>query len=497
MAEELEEDENDNQFRRARLDKLAALRALDVDAYPYRFTRSDEAAALERRHADLPAGAVTAERVAVAGRVRANRNSGMFIDLHDMSGKIQIFSHKDFLAADQLSIVKLLDLGDLIGVEGIVRRTPRGELTINAERITVLAKALLPLPEKFHGLADLETRYRQRYLDLIVNPESRETLRRRSLIIGAMRRLLLDRDYLEVETPMLHTIAGGATAKPFITHHNALDIDLYLRIAPELHLKRLVVGGFDKVFEINRCFRNEGLSPRHNPEFTSLELYEAYADYTDMMTITEELVAAAATASGGSTQIIYGDKAIDLTPPWPRRSMADLVTEKTGVDFLAIDTAKAAVDAARGAGAEIGGNASWGHALEAAFAHRVEATLMQPTHVTDFPRDISPLAKAHRGGDKRLVERFETYVNGWEIANAFSELTDPRDQLARFAAQMEAREGGDEEAQMLDADYVTALEYGLPPTGGLGIGIDRLVMLLTDSPSIRDVIAFPTMRPKG
>jgi lysyl-tRNA synthetase class 2 len=497
MAEELEQDEKDNQFRRARLDKLAALQDLGVNAYPYGFKRSDEAATLERRHAGLANGAVTEERVAVAGRVRANRNSGMFIDLHDMSGKIQIFSHKDFLAADQLAIVKLLDLGDLIGVEGIVRRTPRGELTINAERIVVLAKALLPLPEKFHGLADLETRYRQRYLDLIMNPESRETLRRRSRIIGAMRRLLLERDYLEVETPMLHTIAGGATAKPFVTHHNALDIDLYLRIAPELHLKRLVVGGFEKVFEINRCFRNEGLSPRHNPEFTSLELYAAYADYTDIMAITEALVAAAAEAAGDSLQITYGGTAIDLTPPWPRRSMAELVKEKTGVDFIAIGDAKAAVAAARSVGAEIGGNASWGHALEAAFAHRVEAGLIQPTHVTDFPRDISPLAKAHRGGDPRLVERFETYVNGWEIANAFSELTDPRDQLARFAAQMEARAGGDEEAQMLDADYVTALEYGLPPSGGLGIGIDRLVMLLTDSPSIRDVIAFPTMRPKG
>jgi lysyl-tRNA synthetase, class II len=496
MADTLD-DAEDNQFRRARLDKLAALQGLGVNAYPYGFQRSDEAAALERRYAELPNGAATTDRVAIAGRVRANRNSGMFIDLHDMSGKIQIFSHKDFLSPDQLAIVKLLDLGDLIGVEGIVRRTPRGELTVNAERIVVLAKALLPLPEKFHGLADLETRYRQRYLDLIMNPESRETLRRRSRIIGAMRRLLLERDYLEVETPMLHTIAGGATAKPFITHHNALDIDLYLRIAPELHLKRLVVGGFEKVFEINRCFRNEGLSPRHNPEFTSLELYEAYADYTDMMAITEALVAAAAVAAGDSLEIAYGGTAIDLTPPWPRRSMAELVKEKTGVDFIAIDNAKAAVDAARSVGAEIGGNASWGHALEAAFAHRVEATLIEPIHVTDFPRDISPLAKAHRGGDPRLVERFETYVNGWEIANAFSELTDPRDQLARFAAQMAQREGGDEEAQMLDADYVTALEYGLPPSGGLGIGIDRLIMLLTDSPSIRDVIAFPTMRPKG
>jgi lysyl-tRNA synthetase, class II len=394
--------------------------------------------------------------------------------------------------------VRLLDLGDLIGVDGIVRRTQRGELTVNATRITVLAKALLPLPEKFHGLADVETRYRQRYLDLIMNPESRATLRKRSLIINAMRRLLLEDDWLEVETPMLHTIAGGATAKPFVTHHNALDMDLFLRIAPELHLKRLVVGGLsDKVFEINRCFRNEGLSPRHNPEFTSLELYEAYADYTDIMAITEALVVAAANAAGDSLHITYGGTAIDLTPPWPRRSMAALVQEKTGVDFLAIDNAKAAVAAARSVGAEIGGNASWGHALEAAFAHRVEATLVQPTHVIDFPRDISPLAKSHRNGDPRLVERFETYVNGWEIANAFSELTDPRDQLDRFEAQMEERERGDDEAQMLDEDFVTALEYGLPPTGGLGIGIDRLVMLLTDSPSIRDVIAFPTMRLRG
>jgi lysyl-tRNA synthetase class 2 len=395
-------------------------------------------------------------------------------------------------------MLRLLDLGDMIGVEGIVRRTPRGELTVNAATVTVLAKALLPLPEKFHGLADLETRYRQRYLDLIVNPESRETLRRRSLIIAGIRRLLLERGYLEVETPMLHTIAGGATAKPFVTHHNALDMDLYLRIAPELHLKRLIVGGLsDKVFEINRCFRNEGLSPRHNPEFTSLELYEAYADYTDMMALTETLIAGAAEAVCGATKVTYGDRTIDLTPPWPRRSMAALVQDKTGVDFLALDGAAPAIAAARKLGCDVAGTASWGHALEAAFAHAVEPGLVQPTHVIDFPRDISPLAKAHRGGDSRLVERFETYVNGWEVANAFSELTDPRDQLARFEAQMRARAGGDDEAQMLDADFVAALEYGMPPTGGLGIGIDRLVMLLTNSPSIRDVIAFPTMRPKG
>jgi len=495
MADDREDE--DNLFRRARLDKLEALQALGIDAYPYGFTRTHEAAALDRLYGALAPGATTEDRVAVAGRIHAIRNSGMFIDLHDTTGKIQIFGHKDFLAPDQLPLLRLLDLGDMIGVEGVVRRTPRGELTVNAARLIVLAKALLPPPEKFHGLADLETRYRQRYLDLIANPESRETLRRRSLVIAVIRRLLVERGFLEVETPMLHTIPGGATAKPFITHHNALDMDLYLRIAPELHLKRLIVGGLsERVFEINRCFRNEGLSPRHNPEFTTLELYQAYADYTDMMALTEILVAGAAEAACGAARITYGGTAIDLTPPWPRRSMAELVRDKTAVDFLALE-APAAVGAARALGCEIAASASWGHALEAAFAHTVEAGLIQPTHVTDFPRDISPLAKAHRGGDPRLVERFETYVNGWEVANAFSELTDPRDQLARFEAQMRARAGGDEEAQMLDADFVAALEYGMPPTGGLGIGIDRLTMLLTDSPSIRDVIAFPTMRPKG
>ena len=434
--------------------------------------------------------------MSVAGRIRAMRNSGMFIDLHDASGKIQIFSHKDYLRADDLPLLKLLDIGDLIGVEGLVRRTPRGELTVNAEHMTMLAKALRPLPEKYHGLADIELRYRQRYLDLIMNPQSRETLRRRSRIVAAMRGWLIERGYLEVETPMLHTIPGGAAAKPFVTHHNALDIDLYLRIAPELHLKRLVVGGLaDKVFEINRCFRNEGLSPRHNPEFTSLELYEAYSDYTGMMDLTERIVAHVAEAATGGLKISYGGTGIDLTPPWPRRSMAELVLEATGVDFLAIADAAAARDAARHLGAAIAGGENWGQALEAVFGARVEDRLIQPVHVTGFPRDISPLAKADRD-DPRLVERFETYVYGWEIANAFSELNDPLDQRARFEAQMMARAAGDEEAQPLDEDYVTALEYGLPPCGGLGIGIDRLVMLLTDSPSIRDVIAFPTLRPR-
>jgi lysyl-tRNA synthetase, class II len=311
-----------------------------------------------------------------------------------------------------------------------------------------------------------------------------------------MRRHLAGRGYIEVETPMLHTIPGGASAKPFVTHHNALDIDLYLRIAPELHLKRLLVGGLaDKLFEINRCFRNEGLSPRHNPEFTTLELYEAYVDYTAMMALTEELIAAVAETVLGTLRIDYAGTAIDLSPPWPRRSMTELVDAATGVDFLAIETAVAARAAASGLGAALTGNENWGQALEAAFAARVEGTLIQPVHVTGFPRDISPLAKADRN-DPRLVERFETYIYGWEIANAFSELNDPQDQRQRFEAQMRARAAGDEEAQPLDEDYVAALEYGLPPCGGLGIGIDRVTMLLTDSPSIRDVIAFPTLRPR-
>jgi lysyl-tRNA synthetase class 2 len=360
----------------------------------------------------------------------------------------------------------------------------------------VLAKTLRPLPEKYHGLADVELRYRQRYLDLIMRSESRETLLRRSRIVGALRGHLAAAGWLEVETPMLHTIPGGALAKPFVTHHNALDIDLYLRIAPELHLKRLLVGDLsDKIFEINRCFRNEGLSPRHNPEFTTLELYQSYVDYTAMMRLTEELVTIAAEAVLGTLRFDYGGTAIDLRPPWPQRGMSELVHETTGVDFAAIDDAAAARGAAAGLGIALSGNESWGQALEAVFAARVEDRLIQPVHVTGFPRDISPLAKADRG-DRRLAARFESYIYGWEIANGYSELTDPQDQRDRFVAQMQARAAGDEEAQPYDEDYLTALEYGLPPCGGLGIGIDRLAMLLTDSPTIREVIAFPTLRPR-
>jgi len=488
--------DTESPLRAVRIGKLESLKARGINPYPYGFARTHEAADLERHHAGLAAGAETGESARVAGRIRAIRNNGMFIDLHDTSGKIQIFCHRDHLPPEGLAVVRLLDIGDLIGVEGLVRRTSRGELTVNAAAVTVLAKTLRPLPEKYHGLADIELRYRQRYLDLIMNEESRGTLRRRSRVVAAMRHHLAERGYLEVETPMLHTIPGGASAKPFVTHHNALDIDLFLRIAPELHLKRLLVGGLaDKLFEINRCFRNEGISPRHNPEFTMLELYEAYVDYTAMMRLTEELVTSVAETVLGTLQINYGGTGIDLSPPWPRRGMAELVHDTTGVDFLAFADAETARREAAALGAALMGSENWGQALEAAFAARVEDTLIQPIHVTGFPRDISPLAKVDRV-DPRLVERFETYIYGWEVANAFSELTDPQDQQARFEAQMRARAAGDEEAQPLDEDYVTALEYGLPPCGGLGIGIDRLVMLLTDSPSIRDVIAFPTLRPR-
>jgi lysyl-tRNA synthetase class 2 len=486
-----------NQFRQSRLEKLEALRRLGVDPYPYRYEPSHHAAELQQAYAHLlPEERAEGVEVAVAGRIRSIRNSGMFIDLHDNSGKIQVFNHKQFLPSEILERVRLLDIGDLIGVAGTIRRTKAGELTIDSVRLDVLCKALLPLPEKYHGLQDVETRYRQRYLDLIMNPESRATLRARSVIVATIRSFMQEQGYLEVETPMLHTLAGGASARPFVTHHNALDMDLYLRIAPELHLKRLIVGGLaDGVFEINRNFRNEGISPRHNPEFTMMELYRAYADYHDMAALAEALFERAAVAATGGSSVPYGEHRIELKGPYPRRSMLDLVQEATGIDFRAFDGADAARKAAAARGVPVSGKENWGQVVEAVFGHEVEHHLVQPTIVTDHPRDISPLAKVHRS-DPRLTERFEIFVNGIEVANAFSELTDPQDQFERFADQLAQREGGDEEAQPFDTDYVTALEYGLPPTGGMGIGIDRLVMLLTNSPSIRDVIAFPTMRPQ-
>ncbi len=478
----------------SKIENMKQLQARGVDPYPYHFDVTHHAAELQEKYKDIENGVETGDRVTVAGRMMSNRNSGMFIDLKDGSGKIQIFSHKDHLSAEEMEKLSFFDIGDIIGVTGLIRRTPRGELTINAEKITLLTKSVRPLPEKYHGLHDVELKYRKRYVDLIMSDESRETFKKRSQIITFIRQTLLNEDFMEVETPMLHPIAGGANAKPFLTHHNALDMQLYLRIAPELYLKRLVVGGFERVFEINRCFRNEGISVKHNPEFTSVEIYQAYADYNDMMSLTERLIEGAVKAThNGETKIKYGENEIDFKAPWPRKTMTGLVKDKTGIDFMTITDAAKAAEAAEKFGVSVKPGSNWGEVVEAVFGEKVEETLIQPIHVTDMPKDISPLAKAHRDNDI-LTERFETYVNAWEVANAFSELNSPFDQLDRFKKQVEAREAGNEEAQMLDEDFVEALEYGLPPTGGLGIGIDRLVMLLTNSASIRDVIAFPTLR---
>jgi lysyl-tRNA synthetase class 2 len=493
-----EKSHTEDHLRNVRIEKLEKLRALGLDPYPHKFSVTHQAGVLQETYKDLPSETETEDVVQIAGRVLSNRNSGMFIDLQDASGKIQIFSHKDILNDLGQKVLDLVDLGDWIGVKGFVRRTKRGELSINAQEMTMLSKALLPLPEKYHGLADIEKRYRQRYLDLISSEESRTRLRNRSRILQTIRALLINRGFLEVETPMLQTIPGGAAAKPFITHHNALDLSMYLRIAPELFLKRLIIGGLsDKVFEMNRCFRNEGLSPRHNPEFTMVEMYQAFADYHDLMTLTETIISTAAQEVLGTMKITYGDKEIDLTPPWNRKTMVALVQEKTGVDFASFKTDDDAFKAAEGIlkGVDIPKGSTWGQLVALVFEEKVEKDLIQPTHVMDLPLDISPLAKTHRH-DPRLTERFETFINCWEVANAFTELNDPLDQFERFKGQVAQKEAGADETHPMDEDFITALEHGMPPTGGLGIGIDRLVMLLTNASSIRDVIAFPTMKPK-
>ena len=484
------------QIRQTRIQKLADLADKGVNPYPYKFDKTASAKELQERYKDLPAGEETTDVYAVAGRVMAIRNTGMFIDLMDNTGKIQIFSHKENLPEDQLKILKLVDIGDIVGFTGTIRRTPRGELSIKSTELKLLSKALLPLPEKHHGLTDVEIRYRQRYVDLIVNEDVRDTFRKRSLIIQKIREFLAKEGYLEVETPILQTMASGANARPFTTHHNALEMDLTLRIALELYLKRLIVGGIsERVYEIGKCFRNEGIDTRHNPEFTMIELYQAYADYNDMMTLTENMVAYVALEVLGTMKIKYGEHEIDLTPPWDRKTMLGSIKKATGVDFMEIYSAKQAIETARRLHVPVEDGMNWGQVVEAVFEDKIEPTLIQPCHIIDYPREISPLAKVHRDND-RLTERFETRVNGWEIANAFSELTDPIDQRMRFEAQAKAKAEGDEEAMDIDEDFINALEYGMPPTGGMGMGIDRLVMLLTDSPSIRDVIAFPTMRNK-
>lgn len=482
-------------YRDSRLAKLKALEEKGYNPYPYRFQPNAFAADLQDKYKNLEAGTDTEDRVTVAGRAMAVRNSGMFIDLKDASGKIQVFCHKNHLSEDDLGLLKNLDVGDIIGVSGYVRRTPRGELSIAAEKFDIISKSLQPLPEKFHGLTDIDARYRQRYVDFIVNDDAKAIFEKRCQITSAIRRYFEENGFLEVETPMLHPIMGGANAKPFITHHNTLDMDLYLRIAPELYLKRLVVGGFDRVFEIGRNFRNEGIDKSHNPEFTALEAYQAYADYNDMAELIPNLIRYVAQKVLGTTIISFNGKEIDLGQPFVKKSMLELVKEYTGADFMAAQTLDEAKAMASAIGIDASDCISWGKVVSEVFDARVEEHLIQPTLVMDMPRDISPLAKTHRS-NPRLVEHFDAYVAGMEMGCAYSELSNPLEQRARFEAQCADREAGDEEAQMLDEDFINALEIGFPPTGGMGMGIDRLAILLTGAETIRDVIAFPTLRKK-
>lgn len=486
---------NSNNPRASKEAKLAAMIAAGINPYPPKFHRSHLNGDIQAKYAELPTGTETEDVVQVAGRILAMRNNGMFIDLHDPSGKIQVFCHAESCPPDQMEKLQYFDLGDVVGATGTVRRTPRGELSVRVREINMLAKSLEILPEKYHGLTDIESRYRQRYVDLIVNDESREVLRKRSAIVREIRNYMDAMGALEVETPILQPIMGGASAKPFVTHHNALDSQFYLRVAPELYLKRLIIGGFaDAVYEIGRLFRNEGVSIKHNPEFTSIEGYHAYFDYYDVMDLIEGLVCHVLEKVHGTLIIPFGDRMLDFTRPWRRAPMHELVKEHTGIDFLDHEDAASAHAAAKDKGFKLDPKLNWGQVVEAVFGEAVEDKLVQPTHVMDHPLDISPLSKTHRA-NPRLVERFETFVNGWEIANAFTELNDPAVQRERFAAQVAQRDAGDDEAQMLDEDFITALEFGLPPTGGWGMGIDRLCMLLTNSGNIRDVICFPTLKP--
>lgn len=436
------------------------------------------------------------KEVAIAGRIITKRLMGKaaFAHILDEKGQIQIYLRIDALGPEVYEEFKKTDIGDIIGIKGEVFTTHKGEKSIKAFNFILLSKSLLPLPEKFHGLKDTDLRYRQRYVDLIANPEVKETFIKRSKIISSIRRFLDDKGFIEVETPILNTIPGGASARPFVTHHNTLDIDMYLRIAPELYLKRLIVGGFEKVYEIGRLFRNEGMSIKHNPEFTTIELYQAYADYNDMMDITEELFKYCANEVLGDTKINYLDADIDLGAKWHRITMADLVKEHTGLDFMNSDIEQIK-EKAKALGVELDKDVTWGKALYEIFDQRIEEKLLQPTFVMDYPVEVSPLAKRKKE-DPRLTERFEFFITAREMGNAFSELNDPIDQKQRFEQQAKERAKGDDEAQMMDEDFVTALEYGLPPTGGLGIGIDRMIMMFTNNNSIRDVLLFPTMKPK-
>ncbi|AZR74676.1 lysine--tRNA ligase [Anoxybacter fermentans] len=481
-----------NELMLQRRQKLKKLREKNIEPYGDKFEFTHHTTDIKENFDDLEGKEVT-----IAGRLMAKRGQGKasFAEVADMHGRIQIYVRKNIVGEDLYELFTTLDIGDIIGLTGEVFKTRTGEITIRVKEFKLLSKSLRPLPEKYHGLKDKELRYRMRYLDLMINPEVKNTFITRSKIIRSIRNYLDERNFLEVETPMMHPIAGGASARPFITHHNALDIDLYLRIAPELYLKRLIVGGFERVYEINRNFRNEGMSYKHNPEFTMLELYQAYADYHDMMELTENLFAHVAQEVLGTVKVTYQGVEIDLTPPWRRLTMIDAVKEFTGVDFKEIETDEEARKVAKELGVEVEPTANWGAIVNEVFEEKVEKHLIQPVFIMDHPVEVSPLAK-RREDDPRLTYRFEGYIFAREMCNAFSELNDPIDQKERFLAQVAKREAGDDEAQMMDEDFIRALEYGMPPTGGLGIGIDRMVMLLTDSPSIRDVILFPTMRPE-
>ena len=482
-----------NEQMQNRIDKMHKIEEHGWRPFGHRFEWTHRSADVKEQFEAL---AEAEAEVKLAGRVMAIRGHGKtcFMDMQDKTGRMQLYVRKDVLGEEDYSLVKMMDIGDTIGVTGIPFRTHMGEISIKVVKMEMLSKSLRPLPEKWHGLKDIETRYRQRYVDLIVNPEVRDTFVKRSQIIRSVREVLDSHDFLEVETPILNTIAGGAAARPFISYHNALDMQVYMRIAPELYLKRLIVGGMDRVYELGRVFRNEGIDNRHNPEFTSVEIYQAFADYRDMMDLTEEVVVKTALKVLGTTKITYEGVEIELASPWKRISMIDAVKEYSGKDFTNVTDLEEARAIAKELNVAIEPTFGIGKIINACFEEYVEDKLIQPTFITGHPKEISPLAKSNPDNPE-ITDRFEAYIYGREICNGFTELNDPIDQRERFLKQVEERANGDEEANMMDEDFVNALEYGLPPTGGLGIGIDRLVMFLTDSSTIRDVLFFPTMKP--
>lgn len=484
-----------NEQMQVRIDKMHKIEEHGWKPFGYRFLYTHRAADIAAQFDEL---SEKETEVKMAGRIMAIRGHGKtcFMDMQDKTGRIQVYVRKDVIGEENYALIKLMDIGDTVGITGTAFRTHMGELSIKANSVEMLSKSLRPLPEKWHGLKDVETRYRQRYVDLIVNPEVRDTFVKRSQIIRSVREVLDSHDFLEVETPILNTIAGGAAARPFISYHNALDMQVYMRIAPELYLKRLIVGGMDRVYEMGRVFRNEGIDNRHNPEFTSVEIYQAFADYRDMMDLTEEVVVKTAEKVLGTTTINYEGTTIELASPWKRMSMIEAVKEYSGKDFTDVTDLEEARAIAKELNVAIEPSFGIGKIINACFEEYVEDKLIQPTFITGHPKEISPLAKSNPKNPE-ITDRFEAYIYGREICNGFTELNDPIDQKERFLKQVEERANGDEEANMMDEDFVNALEYGLPPTGGLGIGIDRLVMFLTNSSTIRDVLFFPTMKPLG